>query len=108
MSMPYAITFVRIKRKENREMVLSNPEDLIRPSLKKTLKDVELQHIFFSFGWPDFIVTLKAPNLELLQQAVSQIKDDLAKKGVFTESTTMVGVTAEEIEEQKKTWMERP
>jgi len=102
--MPYALTLIRVK-KETREIAFSCLQNL---TMDSSLKGVKIIQVLLSLGWPDFIIMLKAPDVQLLQQAVLQIRKNLAEKGTEIDTTTLIALSIEEIEKQKEIWTEKP
>jgi hypothetical protein len=94
--LPYAVTFIKIE---------SASHDLVSSSLSEVSKNiklnelhVEIQLVLLSVGYPDFILILRGPNIELLKKALLFIRNELGKKGVKgVETSTVVGLTIEEM-----------
>jgi uncharacterized protein with GYD domain len=99
----YAIALVKGKPKEREKtqllfQTLSKDKDF----KKKT--GVEIQQVFMSFGWPDFVLLLKGSNVELLKRAIVTIRDEAGKGGDEIETSTLICTTQEEINKKSEEW----
>jgi len=102
----YAITLIRGKPKERRDTqsllqtLAKNPE-----FVKKT--GVEISHVLISFGWPDFVLLLKANNVELLKRAIVTLRREAEKKGDEIETSTLICTTQQEINKKREEWAKK-
>ncbi|MGA2522515.1 MAG: hypothetical protein ABSF65_00010 [Candidatus Bathyarchaeia archaeon] len=94
--MPYAVTYLRIGSSSS-ELASESLEKFSESAELKNLH-VEIEKILLSFGYPDFIIIIKGPNLELLKNGLLLIRDYLNKRGIKeVETSTIVGLTIEEM-----------
>jgi hypothetical protein len=66
---------------------------------------VNIEQIFISFGWPDFIIMMSGKNVELLKNAIVILRDMLEKNGDSINTSTIICTTQESIEEKKREWL---
>lgn len=64
----------------------------------------QLVNVFLSFGWPDFVLMLKAKNIEQIRYAIGAIRERLEKHGDYIETSTIICSTSEELKEKRKEW----
>ncbi|MCW4018467.1 MAG: hypothetical protein NWF00_07305 [Candidatus Bathyarchaeota archaeon] len=101
--MTYAIALIKgnpAKREDthNLFMILRKDRNFVKRS------SVEIQQIFVSFGWPDFVLILQAPNVELLKQGVIAIRKEAAEAGDELQTSTLICTTQEEISKKYEKW----
>jgi len=98
--MTYAITLIKGKPKER-----TNTHKLLRrlkndaDFLKRT--GVQIDQVFISFGWPDFVLILKGDNVELLKRAIVILRSEAENKGDELETSTLICTKQEEIDKKK-------
>ncbi|HYW01830.1 MAG TPA: hypothetical protein VE862_10180 [Candidatus Acidoferrum sp.] len=99
--MTYALTLVKGNPKY-RESTLTLLNKLNQdPSLANDY-ETSIERVFISFGWPDFIMLLKGPNVELLKMAVVYIRDKASANGDNLETSTIICTTTAELSEKKE------
>lgn len=101
--MTYAITLVKGNPKERgtTHLIL---ESLAKDPAFKKKTGVEIQEVFISFGWPDFVLLLQGDNVELLKNGIIALRDEVAKKGDEIETSTIICTKQDEINRKNKEW----
>lgn len=69
---------------------------------------VTIQKCYVSFGWPDFILLLNGKNVELIKNAIIEIRDLVNEEtGDNLETSTIICTTQKEIEDEKNKMLKR-
>lgn len=91
------------KRRDTRLLLqeLSKANDFERST------GVKIEKVLISFGWPDFILLVKAENVELIKHAIVTIRGLATKKGDTIETSTVICVTQQELDKKRKDWANR-
>lgn len=94
--MTYAIAMIKGKPKE-RDKTHGLFLSLSKDSAFSTMTSVRIKEVFISFGWPDFVLILEGPNVELLKLAIIKIREAAAKSGDEIQTSTLICTTQDEI-----------
>lgn len=101
--MTYGLVLVKGKS----EKIDSTLKALQELAEKKDIKDetgAQLVNVFLSFGWPDFVLVLKARNIEQIRYAIGAIRKRLEDHGDYVETSTIICSTPKELKEKRRKW----
>lgn len=105
--MTYALVMIRGKpdklegTQQYLEELMQNPK---KEELKNTLS-TEVQKVFISFGWPDFIILIHSANAELIRQSVIYIREGVKVHDDSIDTTTVICTTTKELEKKREEWV---
>jgi uncharacterized protein with GYD domain len=87
-----------------REQTLKHLNTLVGHERFAEITGGVVEDVVATMGWPDFVVTIFSPNVELMKNAIvairSVVQELVGDKQL--ETSTIVGVSISEIEEKKK------
>lgn len=102
--MTYGLILIKGKSGK-REATLSSLQKMKKSKYSKThLAGVQIEKVFLSFGWPDFLILMRGKNIEQIRYAINVIRQEIAKHGDFIETSTIVCSTPEEMKEKREEW----
>jgi hypothetical protein len=102
--MTYAVVMIR-GSSEKREDTLKFLNKLKTEKDFKKKTGASIKEVLISFGWPDFVLLMYANNVELLKEAIVNLRNILYKKvRDAIETSTIICSTLEDIEEAKNEW----
>lgn len=106
--MTYGLILIKGKSGK-RDTTLDSLMKMKKSEYSKThLAGVQIEKVFLSFGWPDFLILMRGRNIEQIRYAISVIRREIAKKGDFIETSTIICSTPEEMREKRKEWAKLP
>ena len=101
--MTYALTLVKGKT-QKRDLTLEALIDMKKGTNLHKESGAWIENVFLSFGWPDFVLVLKAKNIEQIRRAIGIIRTKVATHEDYIETSTIICSTPEEIKEKRKEW----
>jgi len=106
--MTYGLILIKGKS-EKRAVTLDRLQKMKSSEFSKTsLAGVQIERIFLSFGWSDFLILMRGKNIEQIRYAINVIRQEIAKHGDFIETSTIVCSTPEEMRKKREEWAKLP
>ena len=86
---------------EKREATHAFLEDMFETKTLES-KGVKMSQLYISFGWPDFISILEADNVELIKNAIVDLREELKNNEIKDKISTssIICTTQKEIKEK--------
>jgi hypothetical protein len=103
--MTYALTLVKGKA-EKRDLTLSKFISIRKSDELEKKSGARIEKVFSSFGWPDFVLLIKAKNIEQIRYAINIIRKEVAKHGDYIETSSIICSTPDEMKKKRKEWSE--
>jgi len=101
--MTYGLVLIKGKSSK-RNITLSALLHMAKHNSKLKKSGIAVENVFLSFGWPDFVLILKAKNVEQIRHAISLIREKLANHEDYVDTSTIICSTVDEIKEKKIEW----
>lgn len=102
--MTYGLILVKSKTGK-KDLTLTTLADMMKKDLRAH-PDTRIEKVFLSFGWPDFVLLIKAKNIEQIRYMISNIREKLASQGDYIETSTIICSTPDEMKEKRREWAE--
>jgi hypothetical protein len=101
--MTYALVLIKGKSSQ-RESSLSLLENLAKDSEFSKATGVKIEKVFVSFGWPDIILLIRSANVELIKNAIVELREKLSKNGDDADTSTIICTTTNEMKKKRRKW----